>query len=96
MHGAGWLNVQTGVSRVTIEPYGNCFCGVKEVATSTSSVEFKMNQKVSTICSFLFHKDCTEQVGNQHMSECAGLYNVIWVFQKYKILILAVFFRHQV
>jgi hypothetical protein len=48
MHGAGLLNVQTGVSRVTIEPYGNCFCGVKDAPTSTSSVDIKMNQKVST------------------------------------------------
>jgi hypothetical protein len=47
MHGARMLNVQTGVSRVTIEPYGNCFCGVKDTPTSTSSVEIKTNQKVS-------------------------------------------------
>jgi hypothetical protein len=49
MHGAGRLSFQTGVSRVTIEPYGDCFCGVKEAATSTSSVEMKMKQMVSTV-----------------------------------------------
>jgi hypothetical protein len=54
MHGAGWLNVQTGVSRVTIEPYGDCFCGVKEEAISTSSTEMKMDRKVSTIVDATF------------------------------------------
>jgi hypothetical protein len=49
MHGAGWLNVQTGVSRVIIEPYGDCFSGVKEAAISTISTEMKMDHKVSTI-----------------------------------------------
>lgn len=48
MHGAGWLNVQTGVSQVTVEPYGDCFCGVKEAAISTSAIEMK-DHKVSVI-----------------------------------------------
>jgi hypothetical protein len=49
MHGAGWLNVQTGMSRVTVEPYGDCFCGVKEAGISTGSTEMKMDHKVSTM-----------------------------------------------
>jgi hypothetical protein len=54
MHGTGWLNVQTGMSRVTIEPYGDCFCGVKEAAVTTSSVEMKMDHKVSTVVDATF------------------------------------------
>lgn len=69
MHGAGRLNVQIGVSRVTVEPCGNCFCGVKEAPTSTSTTESKMNQKVSAMlyAFFLFHKDCTEQAGKHYL-----------------------------
>jgi len=51
MHGAGWLNVQTGMSQVTVEPYGNCFCGVKEATTSACPEGRRMDQKVSTIVS---------------------------------------------
>jgi hypothetical protein len=54
MQGTGWLNVQTGMSRVTIEPYGDCFCGVKEAAVTTSSVEMKMDHKVSTVVDATF------------------------------------------
>jgi hypothetical protein len=53
MHGAGWLNVQIGMSQVTVEPHGNCFCGVKEASTSACPEENRMNQKVSTILSIV-------------------------------------------
>lgn len=51
MHGAGWLNVQTGMSQVIVEPHGNCFCGVKEATTSACPEGRRMDQKVSTILS---------------------------------------------
>jgi hypothetical protein len=51
MHGAGWLNVQTGMSQVTVEPHGNCFCGVKEATTSAGPECRRMDQKVSTFLS---------------------------------------------
>lgn len=51
MHGAGWLNVQTGMSQVTVEPHGNCFCGVKEATPSACPEGRRMDQKVCTILS---------------------------------------------
>lgn len=78
MHGAGWLNVQTGMSQVIVEPYGNCFCGVKEATASACSEGMKMNQKVSTILStvFIFHIEA----GNRCLLECSGvLYECVCV-----------------
>ncbi|XP_069674298.1 intermembrane lipid transfer protein VPS13B isoform X2 [Periplaneta americana] len=45
IHGAGWLNVQTGLSRVVVEPFGDCFCGVKEASNGTCSEETSVNQQ---------------------------------------------------
>jgi hypothetical protein len=68
MHGAGWLNVQTGISKLIVEPYGNCFCGVKEATASVCSEGMKMNQKVSTILNTVFLLYIN--AGNQYLLEC--------------------------
>ncbi|KDR22947.1 Vacuolar protein sorting-associated protein 13B [Zootermopsis nevadensis] len=77
MHGAGWLNVQTGVSQVTVEPYGDCFCGVKEAAISTSAIEMKDhkvtgNEQNNYLADSLFDPAAVENKGEKKT------YNMSW------------------
>lgn len=72
MHGAGWLNVQIGMSQVIVEPHGNCFCGVKEATTSACPEERRMDQKVSTILSTVVWLHV--EAGNQYLVEWSCVY----------------------
>jgi hypothetical protein len=85
MHGAGWFNVQTGMSQVIVEPCGNCFCGVKEATTSACSEGMKINQKVSTILGTVF-VFCIE-AGNQCLSKCSDVLYVYVCACMYKIVV---------
>ena len=48
MQGVGWLNAQLGISRATVQPSGDCFCGVKDVPCG-SNIEGKDNEQVSVL-----------------------------------------------
>ena len=72
MHGAGWLNVQTGLSQVIVEPHGNCFCGVKEATASACPEGRRMDQKVSTILSTAAWLHV--EAGNQSLVEWSCVY----------------------
>ncbi|KAJ9586218.1 hypothetical protein L9F63_020127, partial [Diploptera punctata] len=83
MQGVGWLNAQFGVSRVTVQPSGDCFCGVKDVPSSSSTPEGKDNdqevvyftagnEQMNYIGRSLFDPESQENKGQRRM------YNVSW------------------
>ncbi|XP_047111784.1 vacuolar protein sorting-associated protein 13B [Schistocerca piceifrons] len=75
MHGSRWLNARMGISYASLEPHGDCFCGVKENGGDMDAKFFSAGHKQENyLADSLFDVDSVENKGRKRN------YNILWDF----------------
>ncbi|XP_067008128.2 intermembrane lipid transfer protein VPS13B [Anabrus simplex] len=76
IHGVGWLNAQVGISYANLQPYGDCFCGLKEGNAKQDYHELWYfsagSEQNNYVSESLFDPTSTENKGQKKS------YNVSW------------------